>query len=130
MKRSLLIVLFLIVGCSQQSQENNTSANKGSALSIDRILSKPSIAGTSPSSPSWSADSQQLAFLWNDSGLTRREIWAVKGDGDTTFSMGLKAAENAIKNAEIDKQDIDFIVFATLSPDYYFPGPGVQVQEA
>ena len=81
MKRSLLIVLFLIVGCSQQSQEKNTLANKGSALSIDRILSKPSIAGTSPSSPSWSADSQQLAFLWNDSGLTRREIWAVKGDG-------------------------------------------------
>ena len=76
-----LIVLFLIVGCSQKSQEKNTLANKGSALSIDRILSKPSIAGTSPSSPSWSADSQQLAFLWNDSGLTRREIWAVKGDG-------------------------------------------------
>ena len=81
MKRSLLIVLFLIIGCSQKSQEKNTLANKGSALSIDSILSKPSIAGTSPSSPSWSADSQQLAFLWNDSGLTRREIWAVKGDG-------------------------------------------------
>ena len=81
MKRSLLIVLFLIVGCSQQSQEKNTLAKKGSALSVDRILSKPSIAGTSPSSPSWSADSQELAFLWNDSGLTRREIWAVKGDG-------------------------------------------------
>ena len=81
MKQSLLIALFLIVGCSQQSQEKNTLANKGSALSIDRILSKPSIAGTSPSSPSWSADSQQLAFLWNDSGLARREIWAVKGDG-------------------------------------------------
>ena len=81
MKRSLLIVLFLIVGCSQQSQEKNTLAKKASALSIDRILSKPSIAGTSPSSPSWSADSQQLAFLWNDSGLARREIWAVKGDG-------------------------------------------------
>ena len=81
MKRSLLIVLFLIVGCSQKSKEKNTLANKESALSIDRILSKPSIAGTSPSSPSWSADSQQLAFLWNDSGLTRREIWAVKGDG-------------------------------------------------
>ena len=61
-------------------------------------------------------------------GIKQRR-WAVKGDGDTTFSMGLKA-ENAIKNAGIEKQDIDFIVFATLSPDYYFPGPGVQVQEA
>ena len=27
-------------------------------------------------------------------------------------------------------ESIDFIVFATLSPDYYFPGPGVQIQEA
>jgi hypothetical protein len=26
------------------------------------------------------------------------------------------------------KEDIDFVVFATLSPDYYFPGPGVLVQ--
>ena len=26
------------------------------------------------------------------------------------------------------KEDIDFVIFATLSPDYYFPGPGVLVQ--
>ena len=62
-------------------------------------------------------------------GINQRR-WAVKGDGNTTFSMGLKAALNAIKNARINKESIDFIVFATLSPDYYFPGPGVQIQEA
>ncbi len=42
--------------------------------------------------------------------------------------MGVKAAKIAIERAGIDKDDIDFIVFATLSPDYYFPGPGVMVQ--
>ncbi|MEM0933909.1 MAG: beta-ketoacyl-ACP synthase III, partial [Bacteroidota bacterium] len=47
---------------------------------------------------------------------------------DTTTSMGVKAAKIALERAEIDKDDIDFIVFATLSPDYYFPGPGVLVQ--
>ena len=47
---------------------------------------------------------------------------------DTTTSMGVKAAKVAIKRAGIDKDDIDFIIFATLSPDYYFPGPGVLVQ--
>ena len=26
------------------------------------------------------------------------------------------------------KEDIDFIIFATLSPDYYFPGNGVLLQ--
>jgi 3-oxoacyl-[acyl-carrier-protein] synthase-3 len=55
----------------------------------------------------------------------RRHV--IKGT-DTTTSMGVKAAEKAIERAGIDKNDIDFIVFATLSPDYYFPGPGVLVQ--
>ena len=81
MKNLLLIILFLIIGCSQKSEEKNTLADQESAFTIDRILSKPSIAGTSPSSPSWSTDSQQLAFLWNNSGLSHREIWIVKGDG-------------------------------------------------
>ena len=52
-------------------------------------------------------------WIQERTGIKQRR-WAFKGDGDTTFSMGLKAAENAIKNAGIDKQDIDFIVFATF----------------
>ncbi|WP_159801594.1 3-oxoacyl-ACP synthase III family protein [Flavobacterium sp. MK4S-17] len=56
----------------------------------------------------------------------RRHV--IKGDGDTTTTMGVKAAKIAIERAGVDKDDIDFIIFATLSPDYYFPGPGVLVQ--
>ncbi|MBW2961997.1 3-oxoacyl-ACP synthase III family protein [Mesonia aestuariivivens] len=52
-----------------------------------------------------------------------------KGDGNSTAVMGVKAAKIALERAQIDKDDIDLIVFATLSPDYYFPGCGVQVQE-
>ncbi len=52
-----------------------------------------------------------------------------KGSGDTTASMGAAAARIAIKRAGIDTYDIDLILFATLSPDYYFPGSGVLVQE-
>ncbi|GGG57567.1 3-oxoacyl-[acyl-carrier-protein] synthase 3 [Croceivirga lutea] len=52
----------------------------------------------------------------------------VNTEEETTTSMGVKAAKKAIERAGIDKNDIDFIVFATLSPDYYFPGPGVLVQ--
>lgn len=55
----------------------------------------------------------------------RRHV--IKGE-DTTSTMGVKAARIAIERAGIDKDEIDFIVFATLSPDYYFPGPGVLVQ--
>ena len=58
----------------------------------------------------------------------RRHI--LKGDGNSTSVMGVKAAKVAIERAGLDSKDIDFILFATLSPDYYFPGSGVLVQEA
>ena len=57
----------------------------------------------------------------------RRHV--VKGSGETTTSMGVKAAKIAIERSGISNDDIDFIVFATISPDYYFPGPGVALQK-
>ena len=50
--------------------------------------------------------------------------------GETTTTMGAEASKIAIERAGITPQDIDFIVFATLSPDYYFPGCGVLLQRA
>lgn len=47
---------------------------------------------------------------------------------ENTTTQAVKAAEIAIERAGITKDDIDFIVFATLSPDYYFPGCGVLLQ--
>lgn len=47
---------------------------------------------------------------------------------ETTTTMGIEAAKVAIERAGITPQDIDFIIFATLSPDYYFPGCGVLLQ--
>ena len=55
----------------------------------------------------------------------RRHI--IRGE-DTTTTMGVKAARIAIERSGVAMEDIDFIVFATLSPDYYFPGPGVLVK--
>ena len=52
-----------------------------------------------------------------------------KGDGNSTASMGAEAAKIAIKRANISKNEIDLILFATLSPDYYMPGSGVLVQK-
>jgi 3-oxoacyl-[acyl-carrier-protein] synthase III len=66
------------------------------------------------------------AWIQERTGIQeRRHI--IRGE-DTTTSMGVKAAEIAIERSGIAKEDIDFVVFATLSPDYYFPGPGVLVQ--
>jgi 3-oxoacyl-[acyl-carrier-protein] synthase-3 len=57
----------------------------------------------------------------------RRHV--VKGSGETTSSMGVKAAKIAIERSGIAYDDIDFIIFATISPDFYFPGPGVTLQK-
>ena len=68
-------------------------------------------------------------WIQERTGIKERR-WTKPGDGQSTFTMGLEAAKKAILNAGIEKENIDLIVFATLSPDYYFPGPGVQIQEA
>lgn len=45
-----------------------------------------------------------------------------------TSDLALKACEDAIKNAGIDKKEIDCILFATISPDHDFPGGGCFLQ--
>lgn len=50
--------------------------------------------------------------------------------GETTTTMGVEAATIAIERAGITPYDIDFIIFATICPDYYFPGCGVLLQRA
>lgn len=47
---------------------------------------------------------------------------------DTTSNMGAKASRKALEMAGLRPQDVDMIVFATLSPDYVFPGSGVLMQ--
>ena len=47
---------------------------------------------------------------------------------DTVANMAAKAARMALQNARLTEQDIDFIVFATITPDYFFPGSGVLLQ--
>lgn len=44
---------------------------------------------------------------------------------DTVANMAAKAARMALDRAKLSEKDIDFIVFATITPDYFFPGSGV-----
>ena len=58
----------------------------------------------------------------------RERRWVLEDSDESTSSMGTEAAKKAIKNAQISPDEIDFIIFATLSPDYFFPGSGVLIQ--
>lgn len=44
---------------------------------------------------------------------------------DTVANMAAKATHMALERAKLTARDIDFIVFATITPDYFFPGSGV-----
>ena len=59
-------------------------------------------------------------------GIEERRVAA---PGEATSDLGLHASRRAIEAAGIEPADIDMIVFATLSPDYYFPGSGVLLQD-
>lgn len=47
---------------------------------------------------------------------------------ETTSTTGTEAAKRALEDAGMEADEIDLIIFATLSPDYYFPGCGVLLQ--
>ncbi len=51
-------------------------------------------------------------------------------EDDTGASdLGVEAAKNAMKMANVEPEDIDLIIFATITSDYFFPGSSAQVQE-
>jgi 3-oxoacyl-[acyl-carrier-protein] synthase-3 len=58
-------------------------------------------------------------------GIEERR-WVEPGEGGA--EMAAKAGTEAIRRAGIEPKDIDLIIYATLSPDVFFPGTGVFVQ--
>lgn len=76
--------------------------------------------------------------LVSDYGIETSHEWIVKRtgiearrfaeDGVGTADLGYEAAKDAIASAGLTIADIDMILFATLSPDYAFPGSGTLLQ--
>lgn len=86
----------------------------------ERIVSNHDLAKVMDTNDEWIQERTGI--------VERRHI--EPGSKISSTDLGVKAAENALKDAGLTAQDIDFILFATLSPDYYFPGNGVLVQKA
>jgi 3-oxoacyl-[acyl-carrier-protein] synthase-3 len=48
--------------------------------------------------------------------------------GTATSDLGVEAAQRALAHAGVAKEDVDLVVFATMTPDHYFPGSGGLLQ--
>lgn len=59
-------------------------------------------------------------------GIKERRYYDYKTD--TCSNMAAKATKMALERAKLDIEEIDLIVFATITPDYLFPGSGVLMQ--
>lgn len=67
------------------------------------------------------------AWITERTGIKERRF--VDDTNGKTSDLGERAARLALEKAGWSAQDVDLIVFATLSPDYYFPGVGVMMQQ-
>jgi 3-oxoacyl-[acyl-carrier-protein] synthase-3 len=65
-------------------------------------------------------------WIQERTGIQERR-WFEEGT-DTTANMAAHAARKALEMAGLTPADVQLIVFATLSPDYFFPGSGVLLQ--
>jgi 3-oxoacyl-[acyl-carrier-protein] synthase-3 len=65
-------------------------------------------------------------WITERTGIKERRFF--KEGVDTVSSMGAHAAQMALDRAGKKAEEVDFIVFATLSSDYNFPGSGVLLQ--
>lgn len=81
-----------------------------------KVVTNHDLAGVMDTSHEW---------IVERSGIEERR-WVDAEEGN--YTMGVKAAKAALEDAGVEPGEIDCIIYATLSPDYYFPGCGVLVQ--
>lgn len=66
------------------------------------------------------------AWIIERTGIKERRF--IDPAKDTVANMAAKATRMALQRANLTEKDIEFIVFATITPDYFFPGSGVLLQ--
>jgi len=83
-----------------------------------RVLTNDDLARSVDTSDDW---------IHTRTGITERRI---AGDGETTASMAIKAAQQALEVASFNPSQLDLIIVATVTPDYLFPSTACLVQDA
>jgi 3-oxoacyl-[acyl-carrier-protein] synthase-3 len=81
-----------------------------------QVVTNHDLAGIMETSHEW---------IVERSGIEQRH-WVDASEGN--YDMGVKAARAALEDAQMEADEIDCIIYATLSPDHFFPGCGVFIQ--
>ncbi len=83
----------------------------------ERVVTNADLANIIDTSDEW---------ITERTGIKERRYFNPKTD--TTANLAARASTIAMERAGLKSEDIDFIVFATITPDYMFPGSGVLMQ--
>ena len=103
---------------------NNTNARchahiVGWGMAVpDRVLTNVELTTMVDTSEEW---------ILQRTGIAERRI---AGEGETTSTLSLQAARNALEVADLDPVRLDLIIVATVTPDYAFPATACLVQDA
>ncbi|MFC2015371.1 beta-ketoacyl-ACP synthase III [Chloroflexota bacterium] len=83
-----------------------------------RVLSNDDLARMVDTSDEW---------IRQRTGIVERRI---ASEGETTFTLALKAAQSALETADLDPVRLDLIIVATVTPDHAFPATACLIQDA
>ena len=91
------------------------------------------IAGSGSAIPPRRVTNDMLARIMDTSDAWIRERSGVEARhyveaGTATSDLGAYAARQALEDASVAAADVDLVVFATMTPDHYFPGAGALLQ--
>ena len=91
------------------------------------------IVGSGSEIPSKAVTNQMLSRIMDTSDEWIRERSGVETryyvePGTATSDLGVAAARRALESAGVEPAGVDLVVFATMTPDHYFPGSGPLLQ--
>jgi len=96
-------------------------------------MSRAVIIGSGSCIPPKPVTNDMLSRIMDVSDQWIRERCGVENryyveEGTSTSDLGMAASSEALKMSGLDGNEIDLIIFATMTPDYYFPGCGGLLQ--